>query len=368
MRTIVRILGVGAYGFGLALGASTGPIKPAAPEIRFPLHVEAKIEYDGEIAGAPALAGDMVVFATNAGMIYAVDVVQKALAWRVAAEVPLSGLWALGPETIIALDVDGRLLSVSAGGFLRWTRDLQERPSGDLGLFEGKVFFVAGDGALTLIDPNTGANAWGYRLTQVLTGAAVLPGRGFALASPGRALTFLYSSGQTAGEATLAAPVAGPLYADDGALYVSLDDNTFRRLDARSLAWRWSIKTGRPIAALPVADDERIYFVTANNVLYAVKKKNGEMVWWQSIAGRAVFSPALSGGQIFMAARSSRMTAYNKETGQASGSFDAGGVLQASPVCAGPYILVHTFDPASSKSTCLILAGETPKDTAPKKK
>jgi outer membrane protein assembly factor BamB len=368
MRTIVRVLGVGACGFGLAFGAATGPAKPAPPEVRFPLHVEAKIEYDGEIAGASGLAGDRVVFATSAGMIYAVDTAQKAVAWSFAAGAPLSGVWALSSETIIALDVDGRLLSVSADGFLRWARELREKPSGDLGLFEGKVFFVAGDGELTLIDPNTGANAWGYHLSEALTGAVILPGRGFALASPGRVLTILHPSGQSVGEVALAAPIAGPLYAEDGALYVSLEDNTFRRLDARSLAWRWSVKTGRPIAALPVSDDERIYFVTKNNVLYAVNKKNGETAWWQSIAGRAVFSPALSGGQIFMASRSSRLTAFNKETGQASGSFDAGGVLQVSPVCAGPLILVHTFDPALSKSACLILAGETPKDTATKKK
>jgi outer membrane protein assembly factor BamB len=368
MRTSLRILLAAACGLGAALTAPVKPKTPAVPEIVFPLHLEAQLEYDGEIAGPPRRAGDLVVFATNSGKVYGLDVAKKAFAWQADAGAALAGVWAPGPETIIVRDVDGRLLGFSRRGSLRWVRAPSEIPAGDLGSYEGRVFFITTEGTLFLIQPDTGENAWGYRLGRRYAFAVVCPDRGFGLATNGRELEFLHPSGRPAGEATLPAPLAGSPYAEAGALYLSFTDNTFRRLDAGPLAWRWSVKTGRPVAAPPISDDKRIYFVTENNVLYGLNKKSGETVWWKSVPGRAAFSPSLSGTRVFLTSRSPRLAAYAKTDGQEVGSFNVPGVLQASPMSFDRRIVVHVFDPAASKSACLLLAGESPKAAEPKKK
>jgi hypothetical protein len=129
--------------------------------------------------------------------------------------------------------------------------------------------------------------------------------------------------------------------------------------------WRWP--TGGDVKGLPAYDDDRIYFVSLDNVLRALDRVSGNQKWMRGLPFRPTWPPVRVGGTIAVAGQSATLRAYTAGDGMSAGDraanpagseMAAGGEIAAAPhvvaSASTPTLLVVTRDIAKGAAAVLV--------------
>ena len=146
----------------------------------------------------------------------------------------------------------------------------------------------------------------------------------------------------------------------DERLYAGAKDNFFYCLMAKDgrVAWRW--RTGGDAIGLPVSDEDRVYFVSLDNVLRALDLKSGVQHWMRPLALRPAWGPVRAGSTIIVAGQTTSLPAFDMKDGKPAGELAAGGVATAPPHAFeeprtnAPMLLMVTHDIAKGASASLV--------------
>jgi outer membrane protein assembly factor BamB len=115
----------------------------------------------------------------------------------------------------------------------------------------------------------------------------------------------------------------GGLAIDDGCLYAATGYGTVVSLDTNNGAIVWTKKVGKPIRSSPTASGGKIYFVSTDNVLYALSQSDGEQLWTarglpQPATLLSNVSPAVSGSMVVAPFPAGDIVAYEVGSGKAA--------------------------------------------------
>jgi outer membrane protein assembly factor BamB len=177
-------------------------------------------------------------------------------------------------------------------------------------------------------DAGTGSSSSG-RLSAV---PLVADGKVFTLDAGGTVSAFAAASGGRLWSASVKPEnekaregFGGGLALDGGRLYATTGYGTVVGIDPGNGAIVWTKRIGKPIRSSPTASGGKIYFVSTDNMLYAVNGSDGEQLWTarglpQPATLLSNVSPAVSGGIVVAPYPAGDVAAYEAGSGKATWS------------------------------------------------
>jgi len=253
----------------------------------------------GAVEGTPTLHAGTLYVGSNDGALYALDARDGTMRWRFATVAEILHAPVVEDEAVYVVNGDDTVFSVNRrDGTQRW-RFRRDPPGGITGgghagilYARGKLFTGFSDGHIVALDPRDGAVAWerdtgldsegtnganeAHRIIDVDTTPVLLEGT-------------LFAASYTAG-----------LYA----------------LDPESGNVRWRLD--RLLNVSSIAEDGRyLYVVSASSGLVKVSPTDGEVLWARDLGARALATPVLRGGYLFVASAQAALWVLRCDTGEA---------------------------------------------------
>ena len=256
----------------------------------------------------PPTAGDRSVFVASGELIHALDTGSGVTRWRMNLDSGISAplLWDTG--WLIAALENGDLLALrGSDGLEIWRSQLASRVRVTPSIAGQRVFVPLEDDRVVALDLNSGEPVWEQKLGG----------------SPARVLAL-----------------------DD--LFVGSTDNFFYCLSQKdgSVKWRW--RTGADIIGLAVVDEDRVYFLSLDNVLRALDRDTGVQRWTHPVPTRAVTGPRPAGSALLVSGVSPEIRSYRLIDGKPAGIYRAPAELAAPahvvghPSPEGPHLVILT--------------------------
>jgi outer membrane protein assembly factor BamB len=238
------------------------------------------------------VAGEGLVFIAEANGIVAFDAATGAEAWRLPVVEPLAVRLVWQDGWLIAAAPDGTIGGYRAqDGEMIWSRALGVRPSAPPSVAADRVYVPTEDGRLFALRADNGEPTWEQHLPGALHDVLAL----------------------------------------DDRLYVGSTDNFLYCLRTRDgrIDWRW--RTGADVVGQPIADAERVYFVSLDNVLRALDRVSGGQRWKSELDLRPRGGPRWAGDTILVTGISPAVVGFRTSDGAAIGGEKLGAELAAPP-------------------------------------
>ncbi len=281
---------------------------------------------------APAIVGNTVYFASGSvasggGVVYALDVQTGAQKWRYPSTGGLAGhsfqtapLVADGFVYIGASD--GKLYVLNAGnGELAQSFQTGGSITSSPAIYNGVLLFGSNDDTLYALNPTTLAPVWrqAYKAGDNVNSAPLVADN----------MVFFTTSDQNIHAVSAANGIAkwrfrtqfvprqdSLVYADN-TLYVAAGPRLHAFL-ARSGSSRWTVPFANDIAAPPVAAGGVVYVVDRERRMYALRANNARAVWKEPILlpYNPAAAPTISGDVIYIPTDRNLILAVSREDGK----------------------------------------------------
>jgi len=250
----------------------------------------------GEIyTSSPAVEGQVVVFGSQDGHVYALDIRTGRERWRFRAGGRVYASPAVAAGTVYAADQAGSVfaLSLTSGRQLwRFDTDGMRLNSADWGFDRttvqsspavagGSVYVGARDGFLYAIDRATGTQRWrhDHKVSWVNSSPAVSGGLVYAGTSDGRFIQAVdTATGTERWRANAQSTVWASPAVDSALVYVGEGDGTMYALDKRTGKEAWRYRVGHRLFSSPLVHDGRLYFGSDDGGVYAVNASSLDLM------------------------------------------------------------------------------------------
>ena len=307
-----------------ATAAPAPPPKPGDEVWRF---------WTGDWRGSAPLAADRTVYIGSGGSLYALDAASGEIAWERDFSAGAAARPAVSGATLIAGDLDGRLIALSRdGGEIIWTSaPFGGAIYGAVSANDSSAFAASENGVAAAASLEDGALLWSYETGGAIYGGATLAGDSVFVASLD---DWVYSiDAKTGGlkwktelgRGTASAPlVAG------GKVLVGARDGRVYALDAASGANEWSFYAGASVEGGVAASEREVFFGARDGFAYSVSLRDGSLNWRRRIGSAPIRSaPALDGGLLYIAS-GDFLRALDADSGDLAWWFRIGGGDEAS--------------------------------------
>jgi eukaryotic-like serine/threonine-protein kinase len=273
----------------------------------------------GEIyTSSPAIVGAVVVFGSEDGHVYALDVRSGRERWRFRSGGRVYSSPAIAGGTVYAADQAGSVFALAlTSGRQIWRFDTEgtRLSSADWGFDRttvqsspavagGAVYVGARDGFLYAIDRATGAQRWrqDHKVSWVNSSPAVSGGLVYAGTSDGR---FIQAVDTTTGAERWRASAQSTVWAspavDSALVYVGEGDGTMYALDKRTGKEAWRYRVGHRLFSSPLVNDGRLYFGSDDGGIYAVNAARAEPLRRAVFFDSAVIGSAIVSSEVLRA-------------------------------------------------------------------
>jgi outer membrane protein assembly factor BamB len=290
-------------------------------------------EVEERIVGSLATDGRRLFVATEAGFVHALDRATGEILWRTGDR---KGLLAADADHLLLRQPDGVVLSLDpADGTARWRTETTA--SGDLPpVLQGRLVLLAGPG-VTALDAASGRVLWtapadGDATTTtvpVVVGPSVLAGESDGtLRSRDSATGASLWTYRTRG-ALRAPPVAG----GRDRLFLGTTDGrilALRHAQRAKPAWRWTI--GADVRTPPALFHDAVLVATLEDVLYALRRRNGHLWWRAPLPNRPLSGPIVMGSAVLVACQDDEIVAFDGRTGRRIGALKTPAEMATPPL------------------------------------
>lgn len=305
---------------------------------------------DVVIVAPPAFDADAAYFATRDGGVRALAIDTGAERWQAAISTAFAP--AIGDGLVFVVTADGVHALDARSGAPRWRKALPGRIAAPPYWDTGWLVLSFDGGDLAAFRASDGEMIWRASLGAV---AHVAPAPGldnlYLGLDDGRAVAVSLATGVQVWQRTLDGRASG-LAALDDQLLVGTSAGFLVSLDLRRGEVRWRFRTGAPVVAAPVADDERIYVASYDHLLRALDRRRGHLRWRQPLPHRPADGPVLTGGAVIVPVFATELTGYDAKTGKPGLSLTSTGEV------AGAMRFRVGGRPAGTRLTALSIEGQ----------
>jgi outer membrane protein assembly factor BamB len=343
------------------------PKSERAPISLFPTVPVWTLALGSQLTVPPAYDDARAFFSLENDRIVAYDIVSGAQAWLVTARPqlqPAAGggfLFVVEPEALTALDArDG-----SVAWQLPFTEKLAVAPVWD----NGWLVVSTAVGEVLAFRATDGHLVWRKRLeSPAHAPPALAADRVYVPTAKGHIVALQIETGELLWDRRLGG-AANDILAREERIYAGSADNFFYCVMAKDgrVAWRW--RTGGDAIGQPVADDDRVYFVSLDNVLRALHLGSGVQHWMRPLPLRPAWGPAQAGSTIVIAGLNASARAFDVADGKPAGETPAGAEVSAQPhalvhpLTTAPMLLLVTRDIAKGAAATLVMRSFDPPST-----
>lgn len=313
---------------GLILGSGLFGTSPAGGQV-LPDTVLWSVPSAAPPSGAPVVSGTSLVVPLRTGVITAHSMTDGAVRWTV----PLAAAKPLAADDQRVYVADGEMLHAlsAADGKVAW-RVVAGRPMTAPPLAHAGWVLLAAAGDLIAIRAEDGAVVWRMTLGPIefppsldgdLLAVSLVDGRVIALDledGSERWTKNLYSS-------------PGEPFVVGERVYVGTQDKTFYVLYASSGRVEDHRPIGSQVRGRVAVDDERVYMAGLDNMLRAVRRRGGALLWQKSLVYRPAAGPVLIGETVVVPGYvETPLPVFAVATGAQAGALGFDGSLVALPV------------------------------------
>ena len=244
-------------------------------------------------------------------------------------------------QSLLALERDS--------GLVRWQASVDGTVSAPLLWDTGWLIAAVDNGDLVALRGTDGREIWrrqlggGIRIHPSIAGQRL-----FVPMADGRILGLDLTSGEQLWARALGGSPTRILALDD--LFVGSTDNFFYSLSPKNgvVNWRW--RTGADIIGRPVADEDRVYFLSLDHVLRALDRRSGVQRWTQAVPIRPMTGPRPAWDTLIISGVSPEILSYRMIDGEPTGFY-----LAPTELAAPPHVIE---DPSPEGPSVVILTGD----------
>jgi outer membrane protein assembly factor BamB len=366
-----------------AAPAATVPIATPAPPLTFPLHASWSATLADSPSFPPAYDAAHGYFSLRNDQLVAISLEDGMPVWSVVC--PTTAAPAAGSGLVFTGGTEGIESRSQKDGQLVWTRPIHGRIT-SLYWDAGWLLVASDKGPFSATRADDGELLWERDLGAPLHSPPSLAGdRLYLSLTDGRILALSLQTGDVLWTNTLDKPGDGILALAER-LYVGSLDDYFYCLDPSDGKRKWRWRNDADVVGMPVIDTRRVYFVALDNVVRALNRNNGSLVWKKGLSMRPSSGPLLTGNLLVVAGLAAELHGYSTVDGTAAGNFELRGAqgeeLQfAAPphLTAGDTIIIVTKNgqmsalvagpapapPESAPASPVVPARPLPPDSAP---
>jgi outer membrane protein assembly factor BamB len=347
---------------------------PAAPKVErveavslFPIAPVWTLALGSQLTVPPAYDAARAFFSLEDDRLVAYDIVSGERRWLVTARPqlqPVAGdglLFLVEPETLTALD--------ARDGSVAWQLPFTEKPAVVPVWDNGWLVVATAIGEVLAFRATDGHLVWRKRLeAPAHAPPALAADRVYVPTAKGHIVALRIETGELLWDRRLGG-AANDILAREERIYAGSADNFFYCVMAKDgrVAWRW--RTGADTFGEPVADDDRVYFVSLDNVLRALHLGSGVQQWMRPLPLRPAWGPTQAGATIVVAGLNASARAFDAKDGKPAGETPAGAEISAPPhalehpITKGPTVLLVTRDIAKGAAVTLVTRSFEPPST-----
>ena len=322
---------------------------PAVPEPLFPMAPAWTRPVPAAIEGPLAADAARVYVATRDGAVSSLEAATGRVRWTVEGR---PGVVGVGDGLLVVRHQDGTVWGMGPGrGTDRW-----KAASGVAGSLPPVIYkdavVIAGEG-LAVLEAATGQPRWSAADAHVtaaplVSGAWVVSGE-----SDGSLRCRDIVTGKVLWTfATKRALLAPPVLDGEGRLLLGTTDRRFVSIDPGkngSKRWTWTI--GGDVQAPPVVVGSLVVFANHEDVVYALRRRSGDLAWRASLPSRPLSGPLPYGSALLVACFGSRpgetfLIGFDARTGRRQGDLKAPGEVRTPPVIVGDLVIMALRDRA----------------------
>jgi outer membrane protein assembly factor BamB len=283
---------------------------------------------------SPAIVGDIVVFGSNDGCLYAVDRASGERRWgfkatsaaNAAGEInptppAVSSSPAIADGLVVAGARFGSIFALNAeSGESVWTLETGSKTwnYSSPTIADGVVYIGSSNGLLYAIDLKSvpAKTLWSFRAKAGIWSSAIVDGdviyigddSGHISAIDRKSTELLWEF------ETNAAVVSSPLIVGD-TLFAGSHDTCMYAIDTGSHRKRWSFPTGGEIQSSPAISGSSLFFGSKDGTVYALEVRNGDLLWSFKTDGAIWSSPAVSANTVYITSDDGYLYALDATTG-----------------------------------------------------
>jgi outer membrane protein assembly factor BamB len=191
-------------------------------------------------------------------------------------------------------------------------------------------------GEIAALRASDGNVVWRQNVSSPAHARPALAGeRLYVPTEDGRVVALRIDTGAVLWDHRLGGAVSDIVALDDR-LFAGSNDNFFYCLKTEDGERDWLWRTGADIVGPPVLDDRAVYFVSLDNILWALNRGNGNQRWKRPLPLRPTSGPLLVAQALVVAGFAAKLPAYKVADGSPAGDIPLVGELAAPPyVVAG---------------------------------
>ena len=299
----------------------------------------------GAPAAWPAYDATQAYVPVRDGQLVAISLATGRVRWT--ADQPTQLPPATGDRSVFVASGESIHALDTGSGVTRWRMNLDSSISAPLFWDTGWLIAALENGDLLALRDRDGQEIWRSQLPgSVRIPPSIAGERLFVPLEDGRVVGLDLNSGEPVWEQTLGGSPARILALDD--LFVGSTDNFFYCLSQRdgSVKWRW--RTGADIIGPATVDEDRVYFLSLDNVLRALDRDTGVQRWTRPMPTRAATGPLPTGSVLLVSGVSPEIRSYRLIDGEPAGIYRAPAELAAPahvvrhPLPEGPRLVILT--------------------------
>jgi outer membrane protein assembly factor BamB len=328
---------------------------PYPTGVIFPLEKDHELVYEGEIISQIEKKDDLLYFATRIGKVYCVDGAKREIVWKADIPTPLASPPFIGENRLYVSDTESSLYCIDFSGKISYKLTFESEITSGIGANQGQVYFGTAKGRLYCISAESGEDLWHFQAEGSVRSNPVFWQDKIIFGCDDHHVYMLSKDGRPRGKLDVGGRTGRTLSVDGNLLYLGTDDRYLQCVNLKRQKIKWKIRSGGATFLRPVVIGKRVLFLCWNCVLYCLNKKNGTILWWNSIPSRSYYQIAVIDKKVVVSSFSPELVAFDIQTGDGKGRFEASREINSNSLWFSPYLLINVHDPETNTGKLLTL-------------
>jgi outer membrane protein assembly factor BamB len=277
------------------------------------------------------------------------------LLWKFDAKKPLKSTPVFLGKILIITSLDKRVhfLDAASGKKLR-TYKLATPISTSACVEDQRVYFGPDKGgeAFVALDVHSGKVLWERKVMDISSSPVICREKILLGSTDGTLLALDKMSGEEIWKfeiplsqiSTPACKINASSISDEGTLYLGSADDHLYAVSIKDGQMKWRYQTGGGIYSAPAVKNGKVFFGSVDGELYALNSEDGSILWKFKAQADIYSSPAVADSLVYIGSNDYSVYAVNQNTGQQSWRFPTQGLVRSSPIVVGDKLFFGSYD------------------------
>jgi len=309
------------------------------------------------ITTTPLLDGEVVIYGSRDGRLYAVERASGESKWSYKADDGVGSSPVEAGTAVVFADYRGGVFSLGRStGKLNWKRILPSKVVSTAVVGGGEVLVGCTDGLAYCLSLETGRVLWKLQTGDRIRGTSAWSDDIFFVPSYDG---FLYAVSAGSGNVLWKHPVGASVSSSPAVqgdiVVVGSENRRIYGIDKSTGERRWTFTTVGPVKSSLRVEGGRVFAGCSENLVYCLNVANGEQIWRYATRGAVLSRPFVRDGMVFVTSYDHHVYCLDAETGQLRDRYATSGEVFSSPVADDTHVY---FGNNSGRFYCVRYRGE----------